>query len=92
MAKINMINNMDKDQLMKFIYCLGFCADDMQLYLDTHPDDAEAIEYFNQCNELLKKTRREYEMKYGALLLCERDSSDSWDWNMGKMPWEGVNN
>ena len=84
-----MKNKMTKNQLMDWIYCLGFCADDMQLYLDTHFDDKNALEYFNQCNELLRNTRNEYQDKYGPLLIIERNTSDYWDWNDGKMPWEG---
>lgn len=87
MAKMN--TNMNKKQMRDWIYRLGFCADDMQLYLDTHYNDQEAIEYFNQCNELLSKARMEYQQKYGALLIGERQTDNEWDWNKGMVPWEG---
>ena len=39
-------NRMSQSQMMEWIMCLGFCADDMKLYLDTHRDDMEALEYY----------------------------------------------
>lgn len=83
------LSSMNKKQLMDWIYCLGFCADDMQLYLDTHYEDKDALEYYNQCNNLLIKARNEYEKKYGVLLLSANDYINEWNWNKGKMPWEG---
>lgn len=78
-----------KQQMLDWIYCLGFCADDMKLYIDTHYDDVDAIEYFNQCALLLKKAKAEYEKLYGELEACNHTSGESWNWNNGKMPWEG---
>lgn len=80
---------MDKKQMLNYIYCLGFCADDMRLYLDTHYNDLDAIEYFNQCNELLINARKEYEIQFGELMISERMNKDKWSWNDGRMPWEG---
>ena len=38
---------MNQKELYEWIMMLGFCAVDMMLYLDTHPDDEEALNYFN---------------------------------------------
>ena len=37
---------MNQKELYEWIMMLGFCAVDMMLYLDTHPDDEEALNYF----------------------------------------------
>ena len=34
---------MNQKELYEWIMMLGFCAVDMMLYLDTHPDDEEAL-------------------------------------------------
>ena len=39
---MNDIDSMNKEQLFTWINQLCFCADDMMLYLDTHPEDADA--------------------------------------------------
>lgn len=82
-------DRMNKRQMMEWIMCLGFCADDMKLYLDTHTDDMEALEYYNQCMELLKNARKKYENAFGPLILQCADRLSSWNWNTTPMPWEG---
>ena len=37
----------DKRQLMSAVYQTGFALDDATLYLDTHPCDEHALEYYN---------------------------------------------
>ena len=41
----------DKRGLMQNIYELGFVLTEVNLYLDTHPDDLEAIEYYAQIKD-----------------------------------------
>lgn len=84
-----MDKNMSSEQLMDWIMCLGFCADDMKLYLDTHPDDMNALDYYNQCVELLDGAKKSYEMKNGPLCLQSAGPVKNWDWNCGRMPWDG---
>ena len=38
---------MNRSELYRWVMALGFCAYDMLLYLDTHPDDAQALSYYN---------------------------------------------
>lgn len=83
-------NKMSQKQMMDWIMCLGFCADDMKLYLDTHCDDTEALEYYNQCKEVLKTARKNYEELHGPLTLECAGKIDKWNWNNTPMPWEGV--
>ena len=52
---------MNQKELFGWVSALGFCAYDMLLYLDTHPEDEEALNYFNQCNELYLSAKRTYE-------------------------------
>jgi spore coat protein JB len=79
---------MNRKDLYEWIMMLGFCALDMSLYLDTHPDDAEALAYFNQCNALYQNAMEAYEESYGPLTLSGGELT-SWDWNTAPMPWEG---
>ena len=34
---------MNRSELYRWVMALGFCAYDMLLYLDTHPDDAGTL-------------------------------------------------
>lgn len=82
------LNNLNKEQLLLWIDQLCFCADDMLLYLDTHPDDEDALEYFNQCKEIIAKAKSVYESKYGLLSLEDACNLNKWDWNAGPAPWD----
>ena len=68
---------------------LGFCAVDMMLYLDTHPDDEEALNYFNQCTALYNAAKQSYQEQFGPLNAFSEQERSSWDWNTAPMPWEG---
>ena len=59
---------MNQKELYEWIMMLGFCAVDMMLYLDTHPDDEEALNYFNQCTALYNAAKQSYQEQFGQLL------------------------
>ena len=44
------VETYNKNKGLMSIYELGFAMTEALLYLDTHPDDAEAIEYYNSIN------------------------------------------
>lgn len=89
---MNMGNNqrMNRQQLMEWIMMLGFCSVDMALYLDTHPTDVDALDYYKQCRELYEDARKTYEASYGPLTIGGVNSDSEWTWVEGPMPWEGV--
>ena len=88
MNKPNRPQQMTRNELFNWVSMLGFCAFDMALYLDTHPDDEEALNYFNQCTELYKNAKAAYERQYGPLNAFS-NGEDGCVWNEGPMPWEG---
>ena len=80
---------MNQKELYEWIMMLGFCAVDMMLYLDTHPDDEEALNYFNQCTALCNAAKQSYQEQFGQLNAFSEQERSSWDWNTAPMPWEG---
>lgn len=44
-----------------------FVCFDLGLYLDTHPDDKETINYYNQCLQKSMDARKDYEQDGGHL-------------------------
>lgn len=89
MNKMSRQPQMNQKELYEWIMMLSFCAVDMMLYLDTHPDDEEALNYFNQCTELYRTAKQSYEQQFGPLNAFSDSSLTGWDWNEGPMPWEG---
>lgn len=80
---------MNQKELYEWVMMLGFCAVDMMLYLDTHPDDEEALNYFNQCTALYNAAKQSYQERFGPLNAFSEQERSSWDWNTAPMPWEG---
>ena len=78
---------MNQKELYEWIMMLGFCAVDMMLYLDTHPDDEEALNYFNQCTALYNAAKQSYQEQFGQLNAFSEQERSSWDWNTAPMPW-----
>jgi spore coat protein JB len=90
MRRTNQTQAMNRNELYEWIMMLGFCALDMSLYLDTHPSDEQALDYYNQCSSLYQNAVDTYEQNYGPLALSG-GGLKSWDWNSTPMPWEGGN-
>ena len=79
----------EQADMLTYIDALGFATIDLNLYLDNFPDDKKALELFNQYRSLKEEYMKEYEKKYGPILL----SSDClntypWIWSIGPWPWE----
>lgn len=76
----------DKEKMLRELMELDFAINDFALYLDTHPENKEALEkhceYVNKYNMLKEK----YQEKYGPLTIYF--NSDTWDWIDEPWPWE----
>ena len=66
-----------------------FRGNELVLYLDTHPDDRRAMEYFNHYNRIKMQMEREFSQKYFPLNTGLADCSKEWRWGMAPLPWEG---
>lgn len=85
------MKNMDKKSLMKIITQASFALDDTRLFLDTHPNCKEAIEYHNKAQAVRQEAWDEYTRMFGPLAFYEVSDENCWEWNKGPMPWEGGN-
>jgi spore coat protein JB len=80
---------MDRYKLYQWINMASFAVNDIVLYLDTHPEDQKAIEYFNHYKEIRENALKEYSFKYGPLTIDTANPDCKWNWWSGRMPWEG---
>ena len=68
---------------------MEFVAVELNLYLDTHPCDADALNDYNCAVEAICKLKKEYEEEYGPLMNFGFSSSEApWQWVEGPWPWE----
>lgn len=80
--------NEREDSLNK-LRATNFAVLDLGLYLDTHPDDAEALEIFNQYRTESIQLETEFERRYGPLTLhSDVLTAYPWTWIMSPWPWE----
>lgn len=79
--------NMDKENLLRKIQALSFAKVETELYLDTHPEVRQALEYYRNILAELDEAMTEYQNKYGPLF-AEAAVGDRWTWVEGKWPWQ----
>ena len=84
-------NRSEQEKLLHNIDLMGFVIIEMTEYLDTHPNDTEAIDYLNHYVRMKNQAMREYASKYTPLTISTADASNSneWIWATSPMPWEG---
>lgn len=77
-------------EMLTYIDALCFACVDLSLYLDTHPNDQQAIKTFNQYRKEKEDIVKRYENQFGPLTL-DSDSLNNypWAWNDRPWPWEG---
>lgn len=83
--------NKDKNRLdiLYEIMELEFACIDLNLYLDTHPNDQRALMQYNTLASQLKQLKNQYELIYGPLsnFGCSL-SKYPWEWIVDPWPWE----
>ncbi len=66
-----------------------FAVHEAVLYLDTHPDDQNALEYYRRKQQQLMQASEDYQNAVGPIRACTVDtSSGSWQWVETPWPWE----
>ena len=67
---------------------IDFAAHDLSLYLDTHPEDAEAFAVYQDLLRLSEEGTKRYVRMYGPV--CKKDlaAAKQYTWLNGPWPWE----
>lgn len=84
------MNQANQQALLRYIHEVSFAIDDVVLYLDTHPCDQEALNYFREYQTLRTQAVEEYTRCYGPLTRDHVDIKNQWAWVSDPWPWEGV--
>jgi len=86
---VNIKPKNDREAKLFNVMCYSFAINDMNLYLDVHPEDRKA---FNLLKELIREeelAKKEYIMNYGPLNICDT-KGDKFDWVDGPWSWENI--
>lgn len=79
-----------REQMLRDIGVVDFVLVELMEYLDTHPLDREAMEYFNHYAVIKNKMTKEFSQKYFPLTKDLAESNKEWRWGSAPLPWEGV--
>ncbi|AST06951.1 spore coat protein CotJB [Anoxybacillus sp. LAT_35] len=75
--------------LLHQLQAIDFALVDLTLYLDTHPNDYEAIRQFNELSLERRKLKKQYETQFGPLQQYGNSYSQyPWDWSKTPWPWQ----
>lgn len=79
---------LNKQDLLNKLMALDFAAVDLQLYLDTHPHDRNALAKYNSTVCQAQRLRQAYENMYGPLFSFRSASRYPWQWINEPWPWQ----
>ena len=77
----------EKQSLMKKIATYDFAIVELNLYLDTHPNDIEAHKKLEEYEKKSNELRENFESEYGPIIF--RDTPDNrMKWIKNPWPWD----
>lgn len=78
-----------QEQLLNNISIVDFTLVDLALFLDTHPNDRRALDYYSHYAQIKRQLSREFAAKYFPLTMVEANCDKVWSWGEAPLPWEG---
>ncbi len=70
------------------LMALCFVVQELGLYLDTHPEDADALKLFTEYVQLLRQGKETFTARYGPLQQTQVTGEDGYSWLKEPWPWE----
>jgi len=90
---MGMVNQKEKQVTpLSELQVLGFAIQELALYLDTHRDDREALQVYQDYQKMYNHCREEYLKKRGPLNHFQETGSDQYVWLQDPWPWEYCKN
>ena len=81
----------DMASLLREVQMAEFALVEANLFLDTHPTDTNALEYFCKYKQIHDKAVEAYNAACGPLTAMQYDGG-RWKWTDGPFPWERAAN
>ena len=80
--------SMTCEAMLNKISELEFAITDLNLYLDTHPNNREALRMLTQLSATVKSMMYDYSQKCGPLVVTDVSDKTPFEWVQGKWPWQ----
>jgi len=79
----------DRKKMLEEVMALDFTLVELNLFLDTHPDDRQAIADYNSVLKQSNAARTKYEKEFGPLTAMSAYATNStFEWIDEPWPWE----
>ncbi|KXS42802.1 MULTISPECIES: spore coat protein CotJB [unclassified Candidatus Frackibacter] len=78
-------------EMLKELMAIQFTVHELVLYLDTHPDDEEALELYDEYAMELQELMQEYQEEYGPIVArhpLREPMEDYWEYIQTAWPWQ----
>ena len=86
---MGMVNQKEKSSTpLHRLQAMNFAVSELGLYLDTHADDQEATDLFNQYVEQYADALRQYEKERGSTTQMGAALTGRYEWLDGPWPWD----
>ena len=79
----------DREKALMRVQTYGFALDEAILFLDTHPDNREALDFDHKAQSDYDNAVMIYTSNFGPLQAKAVRNRNGWSWVEGCMPWEG---
>ena len=79
---------MTREELLRRVQEADFVLYDVSLFLDTHPTNQMALNFFQEYQNYYTEVVSDYEMSYGPLVSFDADTQKGWTWVQTPWPWE----
>ena len=84
-----MNNTIQQQDVLVQLQAVSFAMTDMQLYLNTHPFDRDALRVYRSYLPVYKELKAKAEQQVGPLSPQDGATETTWLWVDGPWPWEG---
>ncbi|MBQ7288459.1 MAG: spore coat protein CotJB [Clostridia bacterium] len=78
----------DRKTLLRELSAVQFAAWELQIYLDTHPQDRQALQAMQKYQRETEKLAREFEERFGPITASDTLDDMSFTWINNPWPWE----
>lgn len=79
---------MTREEALRRVQETDFVLDDVGLFLDTHPTNQAALNFFRQYQQEHTEAVADFESQFGPLVSEDTDTTQGWTWVQGPWPWE----
>ncbi|MCI8608893.1 MAG: spore coat protein CotJB [Firmicutes bacterium] len=79
---------MNREEMLRKVQEADFVLYDVSLFLDTHPDNQAALNFFKEYQAYYTEVVSDYEAAFGPLVSYDVDTDQGWTWVQGPWPWE----